>query len=556
MRLDLCTRDGDSGVKRRALALLLACLTGVSFFGLVYSLGLTGLFRREAQYASNAHYGILTLLPAEAPEYDPGANAWLDGDPRRSLIPLLTDDQYEKLNKHSTAYPIHPRYMTLGVSAEYCRLTPPEGYYDYADRLVLEATVQAVDEETLELTGCVFLGGKEEATGESITALLLEELAETWSVGDRTEFSLRTWQENGIWLYRVDKELVPKGGTKAEDVVSMAEDNLHGFDLVFTEDMRWIWRIMQGELRCVQGRMIEAGDEGSRVCVVSECFLRENGLELGDSLLFRVGDKLCSQFAPIGAVAYTSAQYPRRWVEEAFEIIGTFADTDNGSWTADEFAYAYSESTVFVPLSTLPETIYRSSARYTPAELTLLPEDGDTLERKLGWMEEIVAPMGLRCVMDDRGWPEIAAGISGENARLRAKTLPILAGAVIVLFLVSLGLFLLSRRKCAVLILAGAPKKRVHRRVLLLPSILLWAAAGAGTAAAVLRLRAQLPDLTEVWSGFMQVSGRKLPLGIMLLLPGAVSLILSGCLIPGVLLHMRQDVHSLSERMQRKAGKE
>ena len=446
--------------------------------------------------------------------------------------------------------------MTLGVSAEYCRLPPPEGYYDYADRLVIEAAVQSINDDSLQLTDCVFLGGKEEAMQESISAWLPEDLAETWSVGDRTEFSLRTWQENGLWLYRVDKELVPKGGTKPEDVVSMAEDNLHGFDLVFTEDMGWIWRVMQGELRCVQGRMIEETDAGSWVCVVSERFLQENGLTLGDSLSFRVGDKLCSQLAPIGALAYTATQYPRRWAEEAFEIIGTFADADNGNWTADEFAYAYSESTVFVPLSALPETIYRSSARYTPAELTLLPTGGDTLERKLGWMQEIVAPMGLRCVMDDRGWPAIAAGIAGENSRLRAKALPILAGAVFGLAAVCLGLLLWARRKCVVLNLAGAPKKRVLARTLIPPLILLWTAAGAGATAAFLFLCAEQPSLAEVWSGFMQVSSQRLPLGIMLLLPGAISLLLSGGLILCVLMLTRQDVHALAERIQRKAGKE
>ena len=536
--------------------MLLACLTAASLFGLSYGLGLTALFRREAQHAADTHFGVLTLLWAEAPEFDPGENAWLEGDPRRSLIPVLTDDEYEKLNKHSTAYPIHPRYMTLGVSEEYLRLSPPEGYYDYADRLVIEAAVQSINDDSLQLTDCVFLGGKEEALQESISAWLPEDLAETWSVGDRTEFSLRTWQENGLWLYRVDKELVPKGGTKPEDVVSMAEDNLHGFDLVFTEDTGWIWRVMQGELRCVQGRMIEETDAGSWVCVVSERFLQENGLTLGDSLSFRVGDKLCSQFAPIGAIAYTTTQYPRRWTEETFTIIGTFVDAENGSWTADEFAYAYSESTVFVPQSALPETVYRSSARYTPAELTLLPMDGDTLERKLGWMEEIVAPMGLRCVMDDRGWPEIAAGISGENARLRGKALPIVALAVIGLVVVCLSLLLSARQKCVVLRLAGTPKKRILIRTLIPPFVLFWAAAGVGSTAAFLCHRTRQASLVEAWSAFMPVSYQKLPLGIMLLLPGAISLLLGGGLTLCVLMLTRLDVHALADRIQRKAAKE
>ena len=84
-------------MKRRALALLLACVTAASLFGLCYGLGVTALFHREAQHTADTHYGILALLPAEAPEVDPGENLWLEGDPRRSLIPLLREEEYAKL---------------------------------------------------------------------------------------------------------------------------------------------------------------------------------------------------------------------------------------------------------------------------------------------------------------------------------------------------------------------------------------------------------------------------------------------------------------------------
>ncbi len=533
----------------------MACAMAAALFGLVSSLGLAAMFAREKASAIDAHYGVITLLPENVPDFDPGTNAYWTADPRRSVIPVLGEEEYEKLNKHSAAYPIHPRYMTLGVSEKYLRLSPPEGYYDYADRLAVEAVVQSIHDDSLQLTDCVLLGGKEEALQKSISAWLSEDLAETWSVGDRTEFSLRTWQENGLWLYRVDKELVPKGGTKPEDVVSMAEDDLHGFDLVFTEDMGWIWRVMQGELRCVQGRMIEETDLGSRVCVVSERFLRENGLTLGDSLLFRVGDKLCSQFAPIGAIAYTTTQYPRRWAEETFTIIGTFADADNGSWTADEFAYAYSESTVFVPLSALPETVYRSSARYTPAELTLLPMGGDTLERKLGWMREIAAGIGLECVMDDRGWPDIAAGIDAEEAQLRARTLPFLLSGAALFVLLFAGLLMTVKRKCTVLRLAGVQKRRVLLRSLIPALILLWSAAAAGTAGALLFLGSEAAGFREKWSAFMQVSEQGLPTGTLILVPGLASLVMSGGLVLLVLLLLRQAPHVLADRMMRKAGK-
>ncbi len=538
-------------MKRFFLALLAACAMAAALFGLVSGLGLAAMYAREKAFANDAHYGVITLLPETFPDFDPGTNAWLAEDPRRALIPVLRDEEYEKLDKHGDAYAIQHRYMTLGVSAEYLRLSPPEGYYDYADRLVVEAAVQSVTGDAVFLTGCVFLGGRAEAMREDIAARLPEELADTWAEGTRADFSLRVWQENGTWLYRVDKELVPRGGTTAEEAVSMAEDNLHGFDVVFAEDMGWILRVMQGRLRPVRGRLIEAADAGRAVCAVSERFLRENDLELGDSVSLRIGDKLCSQFAPTGAVAYTSSQYPRRWTEKTLEIIGTYEDADNGKWSAGEFAYAYSENAVFVPLSELPETVYRSSARYTPAELTLLPAGGDTLERKLGWMEEIAAGIGLRCVMDDRGWPDIAAGIAAEEARLRARTLPfILSGAVLPCLLFA-GLLLIVRRECAVLRLSGVPKRRLIARSLIPSLVLLWSAGAAGTAGAFLYLGAKAAGLREAWSGFMQVSGEGLPAGLMVLVPGLICLVLSGGPALALLPILGRDIRALAEQTQK-----
>ena len=542
-------------MKRRALGLLLACAAAAAFFGIGCSLGLSALFQREKTRAVNGHCGIIDLLAEDAPAVDPGANAYLRGDPRGTLIRVLNAEEYRKLAKRGGACPIRHRYMTLGVSGEYRRMPPPAGYYDYGDRLIVESSVRAAGRDSLALADCEFLGGKREAMEETITAELPEDLADTWRAGDRGAFSLRVRWEDGAWRYRADPELVPGGSLSAEAAADMAEDNLHGFDVVFTEDMGWICRVIQGELRCVQGRMIEEADAGSRVCVVSERFLRENGLAPGDSLRLRLGDKLCPQFAPIGAVAYTADQYPGRWTEETFTIVGSFEDTDNGRWTAEEFACAYSESTVFVPLSALPETVSRSSVRYTPAELSLLSPGGGTLARRLEWMRETAAALRLRCVADDRGWPSIAAGISAAEAGLRAKVLPILAGAVLLLALVYPVLLLETGRKCTILRLAGAPEKRIRKRSLLPSLVLLWAAAGVGAAGALLFLRGRAASLYASWGAFFPLSGQgpALPSGILPVM-GAISFALSGGILPAARMRPGRDARGLRGRLGRKGA--
>ena len=543
------------GVKRRLFGLLLGCAMAASFFGIGCGLGLNALFREEKALVTNGHYGVLTLLPEETPEFDPGVNAYLTGDPRESLLRVLNVEEYRVLQKRSGAFPIRQRYMTLGVSSEYLRLLPPEGYYDYADRLIVEATVEAVGGDALTLTDCEFLGGRAETMKTEIAAELPEDLAETWQAGDRTAFSLRTWREDGAWRYRVDPELVPGGSITAEAVIQMAEDDLHGFDVVYTEDMSWIYRVAQGELFSVQGRMIEGSDAEDRVCVVSERFLRENGLELGDSLRLRLGDRLCSQFAPIGALAYTADQYPRRWAEETFEIVGSFADADNGRWTPEEFGYAYSESTVFVPLSALPDAVSRSSVRYTPAELSLLPTGGDSLGRRLELMRETAAALGLRCELDERGWPEIAAGIARAAGRIRANVWPIPAGAAALLALAFIALLLSVHRKCALLRLAGLPNKTTLKRTLLPSLVLLWAAAGIGASGAILFLRLRGPSLLEGWAAGLQISERGAPAGTVLLSAGVVSLVLSGGVLLAVLPLMKRDLRLLASETGRRAGR-
>ena len=542
-------------MKRRFFGLLLGCVMAASFFGIGCGLGLSALFREEKTRTVNGHYGVLTLLPETAPEFDPGTNAYLTGDPRDTLLRVLNVEEYRVLQKRSGAFPIRHRYVTLGVSSEYLRLPPPEGYYDYADRLIVEATVGAVGGDALALTDCGFLGGRGEAMETEIAAELPEDLAETWQAGDRAALSLRTWREAGAWRYRVDPELVPGGSLSAEAAVRMAEDDLHGFDVVYTEDMSWIYRVTQGELYIVQGRMIEGSDAGSRVCVVSERFLRENGLELGDSLSLRLGDRLCSQFAPIGAVAYTADQYPRRWAEETFEIVGSFADLDDGRWTPEEFGYAYSESTVFVPISALPDTVSRSSVRFTTGELSLLPMGGDSLGRRLELMRETAAALRLRCELDDRGWPEIAAGIARAETRLRANVWPIPAGAAALLALAFLALLLSVHRKCALLRLAGVSGKTTLKRTALPSLALLWAAAGLGAAGAILFLSGRGPSLLERWGAGMQISEPGTPAGIVLLSAGALGLVLSGGVLLSVLPLMKRDVRLLASETGRRAGR-
>ena len=111
------------------------------------------------------------------------------------------------------------------------------------------------------------------------------------------------------WPFFVDITDLPENWLETEDFAALRElirvtnDDVHTFDVVYGDDMAAIRRVSEGRIVCVDGRFITPEDAGQPVCVVNEDLIKAYGLEIGDTLTLNLGNYLCEQYAPLGAVA-------------------------------------------------------------------------------------------------------------------------------------------------------------------------------------------------------------------------------------------------------------
>ena len=311
----------------------------------------------------------------------------------------------------------------------------------------------------------------------------------------------------GWWPYVTDVTDLPEDYLEGEDfaplrqLIQITDDDIHTFDVVYTGDMASIRRVTRQQLTPVQGRFLGPEDEGKPVCVVSERFLSQNGLSLGDTVTLRLGNVLMEQYEPLGAVAVTRERYSTAWEEQSFTIIGSWKDAggrrwqehehyafySTGSWQDQDPYWAYSDNAIFVPSSFLPESCDRSNHLFRPAEVSFLVRDAKNIGAFTEESLPLLDALGLRYAWSDANWPIVAEKM-GQTRRLTLLKLLIFTVASLLAVGLTLYLFLHRRRKeYAVLRALGTPRKGAAK-ALWLPLLALAAfSACLGLAVAWLR---------------------------------------------------------------------
>ena len=213
------------------------------------------------------------------------------------------------------------------------------------------------------------------------------------------------------WPYFTDITDLPENYLEGEDyaplreLIQITNDDWHTFDVVYTGDMGLIRRAADLRLVPAEGRFLEPEDAGKPVCVVNADFAYANGLSLGDTLHLKLGDYPMEQHEVLGAVASTRGRYAENWTEQDFTIVGTWRDINQGArYLKEDQIWAYSDATVFVPSSFLPEGAWRTE--YSPGEVTLLVDTdamGDFVQTQLPALQE----SGWITYWNDRGWPQM-----------------------------------------------------------------------------------------------------------------------------------------------------
>jgi ABC-type antimicrobial peptide transport system permease subunit len=252
---------------------------------------------------------------------------------------------------------------------------------------------------------------------------------------------------------------------KAQELIDITNQDLHTFDIVYTENMASIPRFNERSMVITSGRAITADD--SEICVISEYLASAYGLKLGDKLNIGLGDRLFEQYAQMGAIAYIPE---RNWSvvkNTELEIVGIYKDIDAmESRNADMFM-GYSPNTIFVPMSELPIEI-PADHEIKPGEFSVFIENPADFERVLAEAEPIAAEMGVKLRASDGGYANIKDSIN-ESAKTSVITMCLYVFAAALALVLSIYLYIGRNTKSYAIMRAIGTTVKKSRSSLTLP---------------------------------------------------------------------------------------
>ncbi len=260
-----------------------------------------------------------------------------------------------------------------------------------------------------------------------------------------------------------------------KELIEAINQDLDIFDIVYTSDMRSIPRFNERKMVMEKGRPITAEDTDA--CVVSELFLEAYGLNIGDKIDVRLGDRLFPQMYVLnGAKSNGNLKRTSNFADEAeLEIVGTYRFVDTLGARVAESDWSYSQSTIFVPKSLLPVSVPDD---YEPSigQFSVFVEDARDIEAFREAAEPLAAKMGVALCFSDGGWLTVKDSLeTGALTSLLTTVLYVIGAALAMLLAVYL---YVGRNKeaYAVMRAMGVPG-RIAGGTLVLPLAMLSAAA-------------------------------------------------------------------------------
>ena len=242
----------------------------------------------------------------------------------------------------------------------------------------------------------------------------------------------------------------------------------HTFDIVYTSDMSMIHRFSDGKMNIVEGRMITPKDVENKasVCVISSAFAAMNGLSVGDRLSFYLGTELFEQYKGLGALATCPPRYQPATERADFEIVGIYIDLDSQEKQSENASWCYSDGTVFVPLSLLPDGVDLSQHTYTSPEVSF-KVNAWQIESFIDNDFKILASQYDNVPFNDHGWKNV---MSNYNTSRKVSLIRIVIFVVTTIVILVLNTYVFVRRKkkeFAITRALGGPLRNVIKEFLL-----------------------------------------------------------------------------------------
>lgn len=480
-------------------ALLTFLLIAAASFALFSRVTDYAITTRESAKAESFYYGVAALDNSTPPMgyYYPEPKAW------------PSDAQIQEFSSLPGVTLADTRYTTDGFIEDYKRIIDPDTSFASSE-FVLEGTYDGyeeydnggADESSLYLLFNdvkVYAGDLEYRPdralkvqalyyGASFQHMYPREFFDELKKGSRYlvvgDYSERTgsalelgipqFVKDGMEFLRVVDGL-EEGYLETEEftwykgIAEAANQSVLAYDMVYTSDMRAIPYVNERKMIVSEGRPLTAEDTDG--CVVSELFLEEHGLAIGDRLEIKFGNKLFHQNAVYGATADNEEELSDFDDSAELEIVGAYRFTDDANMRMKEFKWAYSSSTVFVPKSLLPVEI-PDDYEFSPGEFSFFAEDARDIETFKENAEQFAARMNLALRFSDGGW--LGVKDSFEIGFFTSSLTAVLycAGAVLALFLAVYLYIKRNQNVYAIMRTLGVPAREARHTIVLPLSVL------------------------------------------------------------------------------------
>ena len=383
-----------------------------------------------------------------------GDEAWLRGDPEQRVEMWILPDELK-----GSLYELS--WNDFSTRSAFLTLDPDYFWSDF---------------EQLEVgRRYVFVLRNNATDGHSDTREEAEDTSRNWYIhrffmGDDTR---KDW-----WPYVTDITDLPENWLEGEafaplrELIQVTNDDVHTFDVVYGDDMSAIRRVAQGRMVCDEGRFLTPADAGQPVCVVNSDVMEAYGLQVGDTLTLDLGNYLCEQYAPLGAVASTKGRHATAFTRQEFTIVGAWRDLNEGKHAQRELYWCYSNNSIFVPAAFLPDCVNRDTYEAKPGEVSFIVGNAE----KIGpFMAECLPQLEAEerlYEFSDGGWLNIGDELI-QAKKLALVKLLIFSAAALFALILTVWLFIgRKKREYGILRALGMPRGEAGNR-LFVPFLLL-----------------------------------------------------------------------------------
>lgn len=354
----------------------------------------------------------------------------LDPDDRNNSMEFVLEGTYEGYKEYDEAPYIrrHLNFKDIKVHAGQIKVDPrhplqvmvdfAEEAFDYYKQPCSLAFFDKLEEGSRYLVFGVY----SEGTGAALELYLYDYTPEE---------SLRAIDGLG------DNYLETEDFAWYKDKIAELNQSFRTYDMVYTSDMRAIPYVNEHKLVISEGRPITAGDK--KGCVVSELFLEEYGLSVGDRLHIQLGDRLRGIRGSGDTRCIGVDALQQNFTSAELEIIGAYRFTnDETERYLNEWQWSFGPASVFVPRSLLP-CEFPEDLELQMNEFSVFIENPREIEAFREAAEPLAAEMSMGLRFSDGGWSDMKDHFkTGSLASLLTTVLYVLGSALALLLAVYL----------------------------------------------------------------------------------------------------------------------